>query len=142
MLTLHLLNEDPRTQQEAGTGEERLGAGEGILGCLLTKRTMQQKGVGLGGIAEEGWGNRSTMITPTPNLPGPHVLVRTLECCLDAKKEYWAGIHRFQSCFQLCVLGKALFFSAALHLLKHKMKSCTRNLLPSSSGGSSFSGGI
>lgn len=37
--------------------------------------------------------------TPTPDLPGPHNRVRTLNCGLVAKKEHWAEIQRVQSLF-------------------------------------------
>lgn len=55
---------------------------------LSPYKTMQQRGSGLGGGEGAGMGgNRSTMTTPTPNPPGPHTLVRALNCCLVAKKE-------------------------------------------------------
>ena len=113
-----------------------MGSREAILGSLFTKGTMQQTRVG-----KWGAGDRTCSDYPQPQIclglipwSGHWIAVP------DAKQENWAGVQSFQSCFKPCVLDSALFFSLGLHFLKCKMKNCTRNLLPSSSRGSSFTG--
>ena len=63
------------------------------------KRDYAAEVGGAGGVQGRGGGG-PTVTTPTPNLRGLHALVRTLNCCSDAKNEHWAGIQRFQSCFK------------------------------------------
>lgn len=137
---MHLLNESPLTREEASIGEGRMGDREGALGCLPTRGTMQwEGGWGGPGRGQVRGGDRPTMTTPTSNPPGPHTLVWALNCCSDAERALgWNPGH--SPCFKLRVLGKALSLSGP-PFLKCEMRSCTRNQLPSSSSGSSFSGG-
>lgn len=95
-------------------------------------------------VGRASWGcSRGRRLTyydhPTsPQAPGLAPWVRASDCCLDAKKESWAGSLELPVCFQRCVLVKAFLHSLDLGLLKCKMKNWTGNFFSSSSNSSSF----